>query len=184
MRRKRCARSSLNERGIGFSPGCVCVVARSDICEKGGQETKWRFHSEMCQMGTRMQRISRFSFEDPKSMREGLIHKAGRMATAINVCVQEMADRRAPGQASRQRTREISPEAGRALEVLGHAIEYLTDEYVHETTKLSTTDPEVAAILLLMDLNRKVYFECPIVPTIGERVRAFLRGGRALMIDK
>ncbi len=31
-----------------------------------------------------------------------------------------------------RRRRRISPQAGHALEILGHAIEYLADEYVHQ----------------------------------------------------
>ena len=79
-------------------------------------------------------------------------------------------------EASRRTVRRITPETGRALEILGHAIEYLTDEYVNRTGKLSATDPEVEAIQLLMGLNRQVYYGCPIVPTWSERVWAFLRG--------
>jgi len=30
------------------------------------------------------------------------------------------------------------------------------------------------AVQLLMALNRQVYFECPVVPTLGERLRAAL----------
>jgi hypothetical protein len=71
------------------------------------------------------------------------------------------------------RRRRISPQAGRALEILGHAIEYLTDEYVHRGTSFSADDPEVNAIGLLMSLNRQIYFECPVVPTVGERLRSF-----------
>lgn len=78
--------------------------------------------------------------------------------------------------ASRANRRHISPESGRALEILGHAIEYLTDEYVHRTTQLSADDPEVKAVQLLMALNRKVYFECPAVPTFTKRLREFLWG--------
>jgi hypothetical protein len=72
------------------------------------------------------------------------------------------------------RRRRITPQAGHALEILGHAIEYLTDEYVHEGGLLSANDSRVKAVQLLMALNRKVYFECPEVPTIGERCRALL----------
>ena len=61
--------------------------------------------------------------------------------------------------------RRIDAQSGRALEILGHAIEYLTDEYVHEAKQLSAHDPQVEAIQVLMALNRKVYFECPVVPT-------------------
>jgi hypothetical protein len=31
------------------------------------------------------------------------------------------------------------------------------------------------AVQLLMALNRQVYFECPVVPSVGERCRALLR---------
>lgn len=71
--------------------------------------------------------------------------------------------------------RRISPEAGRGLEILGHAIGYLTDEYVHRggssSGALSAQDPELEAVQLLMALNRQIYFECPVAPTLGERFR-------------
>jgi hypothetical protein len=70
--------------------------------------------------------------------------------------------------------RRISPEAGRALEILGHAIEYLTDEYVHEGGSLTASDAQVQAVQLLMSVNRQVYFECPVEPTLWERLRHFL----------
>jgi hypothetical protein len=73
------------------------------------------------------------------------------------------------------RRRRISRDAGLGLEILGHAIEYLTDEYVHRGTSLSADDPQVQAIQLLMSLNRQIYFECPVIPTFGERVRALFR---------
>ena len=73
-----------------------------------------------------------------------------------------------------RRRRRISPEAGRALEILGHAIEYLTDEYVHEGGSFSAHDPRLEAVQLLMARNREVYFSCPEVPTFCERVRAWL----------
>jgi hypothetical protein len=89
--------------------------------------------------------------------------------------------------AVRSLRRRITPQAGRALEVLGHAIEYLTDEYVHRGEDLNAQNPEVAAVQLLMALNREVYFECPVAPTLAERLRSWLRiqfaqtaiGGRA-----
>lgn len=71
--------------------------------------------------------------------------------------------------------RRISPEAGRALEILGHAIEYLSDEYVEHAKELRASDSQVAAIQLLMRLNREIYFDCPVVPTVGERIVAFFR---------
>jgi len=73
-----------------------------------------------------------------------------------------------------RRRRRISPEAGHALEILGHAIEYLTDEYVHEGGSFSAGDPRLEAVQLLMARNREVYFACPEVPTFGDRVRVWL----------
>ena len=70
------------------------------------------------------------------------------------------------------RRRHITPEAGRALEILGHAIEYLTDEYIHEAKGFSAHDPQVRAAQTLMALNREIYYACPVEPTFTERLRA------------
>lgn len=72
------------------------------------------------------------------------------------------------------RRRRISPEAGRALEILGHAIEYLADEYVHDGVTFSADDPQLKAVHLLMVLNRQIYFECPVVPSFGDRCRSLI----------
>ena len=72
--------------------------------------------------------------------------------------------------------RRIDPQSGRALEILGHAIEYLADEFVHEGGSLSACDPRVDAIQLLMALNRQIYFACPEAPTLGESLRAWFWG--------
>jgi hypothetical protein len=73
------------------------------------------------------------------------------------------------------RQRRISPEAGHALEILGHAIEYLADEYVeHGDDHLSGSDAQIQAIQLLMSMNRAIYLECPEVPTFAERCNSFL----------
>ena len=39
------------------------------------------------------------------------------------------------------RRRRIDARAGHALEILGHAIEYLTDEFFYEATTLSANNP-------------------------------------------
>ncbi len=70
--------------------------------------------------------------------------------------------------------RRITPEAGRALEILGHAIEYLTDEYVHDGVAFSACDDRLQAVQLLMSLNRQVYFECPEAHSFAQRCRSFL----------
>ena len=79
----------------------------------------------------------------------------------------------------RARRRRISPEAGHALETLGHAIEYLSDEFVHAGGSLTAHDGQVEAVQLLMGINRQIYFDCPIVPSLGERCRALLHGKTA-----
>lgn len=73
-----------------------------------------------------------------------------------------------------KRPRRISPEAGHALEILGHAIEYLSDEFVHNGGELTQNDPQVQAVQLLMALNREVYFSCPEVPSLRDRLLAVL----------
>ncbi len=66
--------------------------------------------------------------------------------------------------------RRGSSEQGRALEILGHAVEYLVD------SRLRFNDPQAAAgerdaIELLMRLNRAVFSECPEVVPVSRRVR-------------
>jgi hypothetical protein len=70
------------------------------------------------------------------------------------------------------RRRQITPQAGRVLEILAHSIEYLTDEFVHQGPVLFAKNEQLQAVQLLMALNRQVYFECPLVPTFAERCRA------------
>lgn len=72
------------------------------------------------------------------------------------------------------RRRRISQEAGRALEILGHAIDYLTDEYVYACGTLNARDARLQAIQLLVAVNRQIYFECPEVPSLVERCRSLL----------
>lgn len=78
------------------------------------------------------------------------------------------------GAVKTNRRRRISPSAGHALEILGHAIEYLTDEFVHEGAGFSAQNSQLEAVQLLMAMNRQVYFECPELPTLGERLRSAL----------
>ncbi|MDR3772067.1 MAG: hypothetical protein P4L26_01900 [Terracidiphilus sp.] len=72
------------------------------------------------------------------------------------------------------RRRRITSQAGHALEILGHAIEYLTDEFVHRQAGIPLSSPDLEAVQLLMALNRQVYFECPEAVTLGERLRSML----------
>lgn len=72
------------------------------------------------------------------------------------------------------RRRRISPQAGHALEILGHAIEYLTDEFVHEGGTFSPNNAQLQAVQLLMAVNRQVYFECPEIPPLSKRILSML----------
>jgi hypothetical protein len=72
------------------------------------------------------------------------------------------------------RRRRITPQAGRALDILAHAIEYLTDEFMHQDRAFIAKNEQLQAVQMLMALNRQVYFECPEIPTFGERCRALL----------
>lgn len=75
-----------------------------------------------------------------------------------------------PAQAARVR-RRVSPAAGHALEKLGHAIEYLTDEFMNEEGHPPfRRDGRLEAIEMLMAANRSVYLDCPEVPTLRERL--------------
>lgn len=72
------------------------------------------------------------------------------------------------------RRRRVSRESGRALEILGHAIEYLTDEFVHQGGAFATRSEQLAAVQMLMAANRQVYYECPEIPTLADRFRALV----------
>ena len=85
----------------------------------------------------------------------------------------------ATGTGSRSVRRRTTPEAGFALEILGHAIEYLADEYVHEAgllPSLHSGDPRVKAIQMLMAANREVYYACPLATSLYQRVVGRLFG--------
>jgi hypothetical protein len=76
---------------------------------------------------------------------------------------------------SRTHRRRIAPQAGRALEILGHAIEYLSDEFAHAGGCLSAHNAQVEAVQVLIAANRQIYFACPEIPSVSERWRAMLR---------
>jgi hypothetical protein len=77
--------------------------------------------------------------------------------------------------------RRLSPESGHALEILGHAIEYLADEYavdLKDRGPLGNTDPRIEAIQVLKALNRAIYFSgSEIQPAFG-RLRRWFLGSR------
>ena len=68
---------------------------------------------------------------------------------------------------------------GRALEMLGHAIEYLTDEYAlsaFQVGTLETGDPRIEAIQMLMALNRQIYYACPEIEPAFRRMARWMLG--------
>jgi hypothetical protein len=71
--------------------------------------------------------------------------------------------------------RRISSQAGHALEILGHSIEYLIDEADSEGKPFEESDPRCQAGRMLMAINREIYFECPEVPSFLETWHSFLR---------
>lgn len=67
--------------------------------------------------------------------------------------------------------------------MLGHAIEYLADEFALECRTRGVVQARkhgsVQAIELLMEKNREVYFSCPVMPTVKQRLQGLLRLQRA-----
>jgi hypothetical protein len=78
--------------------------------------------------------------------------------------------------------RKLTPEAGKALEILGHAIEYLADEYAVDTAPkgaLGSADPRVEAIQMLKAANRQIYLSGTEVQPAFRRIRQWFMGERA-----
>jgi hypothetical protein len=75
--------------------------------------------------------------------------------------------------------RHLSRESARGLEILGHAIEYLADEYAVDPADkgpLGNADPRIEAIQALKALNRAIYFSGAEVQPLWQRLRhRFLR---------
>ncbi len=85
------------------------------------------------------------------------------------------------GEERRLVRRQLSPEKGRALEILGHAIEYLADEYAADPAHkgpLGSADPRVEAIQVLKALNRNIYYSGSEIQPVFGRVRRWLLGAR------
>ena len=74
--------------------------------------------------------------------------------------------------------RRIDPGTGRALIVLGHAIEHLADELVHEAETGKPDRGQLDAIRLLLSKNRDLYQGCPELPTFWQGLRSLFHRGR------
>jgi hypothetical protein len=71
--------------------------------------------------------------------------------------------------------RRITPEDGRGLEKLGHALEYLADEFVRDGCEVVEDYGRLMAIQLLASLNRQIYFACGVQPTMRDRVQSLVQ---------
>lgn len=69
------------------------------------------------------------------------------------------------------RPRKINPSAGHALEILGHAIEYLLDECASQESPAASTRGQLEAIHILKSINREIYLDCPEKPTLWDRLQ-------------
>jgi len=114
------------------------------------------------------------------------------MATMTTIAVREsdlgsasgvMGARVAETAVESRRARRMTPEVGRAIEMLGHAIEYLADEFALECMSRREMGPgkhpRIAAIELLKERNREIYLRCPEISTWGDRMRELLRTRKA-----
>jgi hypothetical protein len=70
--------------------------------------------------------------------------------------------------------RRPTMQQGRALELLGHAIEYLIDTQLHRSTS-AVAPSDVAANHLLMRLSREVFAECREIVPVRRKLKLRLR---------
>ncbi|MGB6191110.1 MAG: hypothetical protein WBF42_01470 [Terracidiphilus sp.] len=79
------------------------------------------------------------------------------------------------GRERSERTGPLARRSGRALEILGHAIEYLADEYVRDNSPAEAKEGTLQAIQILMEANRDIYHSRPKPLSLREWLRAMLR---------
>ena len=87
-------------------------------------------------------------------------------ANSIGLSVAKSASKTSISSTEVTRTRRLDRESGRALEILGHAIEYLADEYIPDGQRLDPRDAQVKAVQILMALSREIYNACPPVRSL------------------
>lgn len=77
--------------------------------------------------------------------------------------------------------RHLTRESARGLEILGHAIEYLADEYAIDPAskgRLGNADSRIEAIQVLKALNREIYFSGAVAQPPLRRIRRWFLGER------
>jgi hypothetical protein len=98
-------------------------------------------------------------------------------ATFAHIFLYHVADpvtaRRAPRSTGHAIRRHPTPEQGRALEKLGHAIEYLIDSRLYAPSSLPIEANQQAS-QLLMRLSRELFADCPEIVPAGRRLRHWL----------
>lgn len=97
-------------------------------------------------------------------------------ATFAHIILYRVADpvtARAPRSTTQTPRRQPTMEQGRALEKLGHAIEYLIDSRLYAPSSLPSEANEKAS-QILMRLSREVFAECAEVVPAGLRIRHWL----------
>jgi hypothetical protein len=70
--------------------------------------------------------------------------------------------------------RRITPEVGRALEKLDHAIEYLMDEIFYEGHSRPGSHHRLEAVKVMTALRQQIYVDAPEIQPFGTRCRTFL----------
>ena len=70
--------------------------------------------------------------------------------------------------------RRLTSEAEQAVEKLSHAIQYLAGDCIYEGESFNLADPRVEAVLMLLERNREIYFSCPAIPSLTDRVKIWL----------
>jgi hypothetical protein len=110
--------------------------------------------------------------------------KDNSMATQATILTAGMSAAKAMPMSKQMKRRSISPEAGRALVILGHALEYLTDEFVHEGGSFTANRGQIDAIQLLIKLNREIYMSCPESPGLVQWLRSFVRAQASSALNR
>ncbi len=75
----------------------------------------------------------------------------------------------------RRPVKHISRNSRRALRMLAHAIEYVANEFLHDSIPPGPGNARLRAVQLLLAADREVYAGCPDAPGFAERCRWFLR---------
>ena len=83
------------------------------------------------------------------------------------------------GLVARPERRMMTPEQGRALETLGHAVQYLEDQMFFGVSTWSRRDGDIAAINMLKQRSREIYGGLPLRRSLWQKIHdKFAAGAR------